>query len=152
MASVKKGQRGSSHIVIILYAFPFGCHRDWSFVGLVPFGLPKLGSVVVSSAVPPLPLEVGGHDLELQEVLADFGDVREIRGLDALFEESATISLDSSDDLFVNVGALLTVGHGGDGVRQTQVVPGQQTLAVVPPLKTEDPVTSGDGDGGLRIQ
>ncbi len=120
--------------------------------GSSPSGLPKLGSVVVSVVVTPLPLEVGRHDLELEEVLADFRDVGEVRGLDALFEESATIPFDSSDDLLVVVGALLTVWHGRNGVRETQVVAGQQTFAVIPPLKTEDPVSSGDGDGGFRIQ
>jgi len=120
--------------------------------GSSPSGLPKLGSEVVPSVVPPLPLEVGGHDLELQEVLADFRDVSEIRGLDALFEECAAISLHSSDDFFVDIRSLLTVGHGGDGVRKTQVVAGQQTLAVVPPLETEDPMAARDGNGRLRIQ
>ena len=132
--------------------FPLDVIGIGLFVGLVPFGLPKLGSEVVPSVVPPLPLEVGGHDLELQEVLADFGDVREVRGLDTLFEKCAAISLHSSDDLLVDVSALLTVGHGGDGVRQTQVVPGQQALAVIPPLEAEDPVPARDGDGSFRIQ
>ncbi len=120
--------------------------------GSSPSGLPKLGSVVVLSSVTPLPLEVGRHNLELQEVLADFGDFGDVRGLDTLFEESATIPLNSSDDFFVIVGALLTVWNGGDGVGKTQVVAGQQALAVIPPLEAEDPMPSGDGHGGLRIQ
>ena len=120
--------------------------------GSSPSGLPKLGSVVSSLVVPPLPLEVGGHDLQLQEVLADFCDLGDVRCLDPLLEKCAAISFDSSDDLLMNVGALLAVGNGRNGVRETQVVAGQQAFAVVPPLEAEDPVAARDGDGRLRIQ
>ena len=126
-----------------------GSSLSW---GSSPSGLPKLGSVVVFVVVTPLPLEVGRHDLQLEEVLADFRDLGDVRGLDPLFEECAAISLDSSDDFFVIVGSLLAVRNGRNGVRETQVVPGQEALAVIPSLEAENPVAARDGDGRLRIQ